>query len=118
MATDFGALVEKYDALATQLAPEAMDLALQATQVSGAGYIITGLVLLSMWTALMVVAWKIKPESDIDDKYVTKMLLMIIASVGLLVPGFLMTIDLWNWVAIWRPDLALTNDIINSLGSK
>ena len=114
---DFTYLVDKYDALATQLAPEALDLALQSVQIAGIVQIITGIVLLSIWGVIMSVCLKLEPESDLDNLYVVKWLSIALSSFILLLPGFLMTIDIWGWIAIWRPDLALTNQIISGLGS-
>ena len=112
-------LVEKYDMLATQLAPEVLEKVIQTTQIGGLGSIITGFVFFGIWATIMYVAYKLNPKFDeMNDWFIPQVLVMIIGSLVFLMPAMFMVLDMWNWIAIWRPDLTITHQVINSLSSK
>lgn len=114
---DMEQLITKYDSLATQVAPDVLEKLLQATSLGGLGYIITGLILLAFWSVLMYIAYRSNPTfDDMNDNMVLQVLVIILSTLVLFLPGMLMAADMWNWIAIWRPDLALTHQIINSIG--
>ena len=109
-------LVEKYDSLATQLAPEVLEKVVQTTQIGGLGNIITGFVFFGIWAILMYIAYKLNPEfDDMNGWIVPQVVAMVIGSLVFFMPACFMILDMWNWVAIWRPDLAITHQVINSL---
>lgn len=115
---DMEQLITKYDALATQVAPDVMKKMLQATSLGGLGYILTGLLLIAFWSLIMYGAYRINPKFDnMDDNYVAQVFMLVLGTLFLFFPGMLMFADIWNWVAIWHPDLALTHQIISNLGS-
>ena len=115
---DMEQLVGKYDALATQIAPEALDMAVQTTQMGGLVLVVTGLFLLILYFSIIYFAYKLNPTFNTNsDKTGWQIAIITFCSFFFLIPGFVMVVDMWNWIAIWHPDLALTHQIINGLTS-
>ena len=109
-------LVEKYDALAAQVAPEVLEMVVRTTQIDGLGSIITGFVFFALWGGLMYGLYKLNPKfDDMNDWVIPQIIGMIMGSIIFLMPACFMVLNMWNWIAIWHPDLAITHQIINSL---
>lgn len=116
-------ILGKLEVLAKQFAPEVMDAAVGVVQVSGISRIAVGFILLSLaFATYKISTWlyeffKKKKEddgylSDWEIGYTTVAVVGSMAFCVLVVIGALQIFDIWSWVAIFNPKLALAKQIM------
>lgn len=107
---------------ATKLAPQALDAILLVTKINGASNIIKGLIILVCsflvikYFNLKIKNWKPKNEwDDMNDVYnIAKSCIVVVAMVVL--TG--VVLNVWNWVAIVKPELVIAKQIIDKVKEK
>ena len=116
-------ILDKLDALATQYTPEVVDGAIAAVQVTGVGNIIWGLAgavcaYLCWWLSRNFTQYARKKKQE--DGYMSDWELGIAIGfgAGIFFTGLMAMLsvvylfDIWNWVAIFNPKLALAHRIL------
>ena len=109
-------LMEKLDKLATEYAPDVIDSAIEVVRVSGFGSLIYGLLAVGFIFSLWLAYKKIK-SYEIDSAYEEPIwggffLVSIVGGVISVVVIIETLFDIWTWVAIFNPKLALAHQIL------
>ena len=101
-------IISKLDALATQYSPEVIDTALSAVRMSGLVPIITGIALCGGAIAIVLLG-KVyfKGEENLGYIVVSWLIAVLIA-----IAGLCHLLDIWDWVAMWNPKLAMAYKIL------
>lgn len=119
-------LLEKLEKLSEQYAPETMDAALGAVQVSAAGGLIYGLLglaicLLAYKPMRKLINWGKKCRDietdwskrfDIDMGLFISLVIYFVVALCLAVGSIFSLFDIWNWVGILNPKLALAHQVM------
>lgn len=113
-------ILDKLDALATQYAPEVVDSAIGIMQVSGASKIILGLlglcfvcaIAFSVCKGVKYCAKKQEENREWEAGAPIIITLGVIFSVGILIASLTALLNVWNWVAMFDPKLALAQRIM------
>ena len=113
--------IEKLENLTTQYAPEIIDNVLTMVQLDGVTAIILGLLgifsfILSIIISIMIYKKK-KEENNWGNFFAQEIVILIIIGFNcifsiLCIFGFVTILNVWNWVAIWNPKLALVHTIL------
>ena len=116
-------LLDKLENLATQYTPEVVDAATQAVQITAIGNIISGFVS----AIIMVLVFKLSKKtisycikkkeeggrySDWEVGIVISSVVGVVLCVFLAGAAFVSLTDVWNWVALINPELALAHKVL------
>ena len=118
-------ILDRLDSLTSSYAPEVMESAVQATMISGVNDIFNGLIGLlcayGVWFStkklVMFFVDRKKKDGYFSDwewevgytlAYVVGLSVCVIVAIGTIWSLF----DIWNWVAIFHPELALAHKIL------
>lgn len=96
---------------------DAIDAGLTAIRVSGAGYLLIGLMFLIFAGLLALSAYKSRNIESKDNELGVSGQLAL-CSLPLFLMSLLMLFYIWNWVAVFAPKVWLANHIIESMGAK
>jgi len=115
-------LLDKFEKLSEQYAPEVVEKTLNAIQVTGAGNLLAGFLCLVICGTIFLITKRFyiyacsQYEKDRFSSWNLASSISVAFGAALflifLIPAFLELGDLWNWVAIFRPDLALAHKIL------
>lgn len=116
----------KLGELVQQHGPQAVETAAHVVQVDAMGTIVRGVGLMALGAASAagaVVCFKRASDGDpcsFADALLAPMLSFVFGIVAplVLVMGLLNVIDVWSWVAIFDPKLALAHEIMQRLGAQ
>lgn len=113
-------LIEKFELFAKQYTPEAIEMVKTVTQVSGISEIIDGSifsltgVVLAFATDKLVRYFYNLEKKDNNDYFYTISSFVIgcpLTSIAILT-GVSHLLDIWNWVAIFKPELAIAHKLL------
>lgn len=105
-------LLTKFEDLAAQYTPDVIDAALTVVRINGASEIITSLFLiLSAWLCYKFINPLIKKIDDEVGAGIAHLFLWIFIFCFALI-GFLTIAEIWNWVSIFNPKLALAHKLL------
>ena len=109
-------IIEKME----KVAPKVVDYAIWDTQINGIGSIAIGIVGAAVgWKSVRCVQRMLdglnSDEYEVEEGAEIK---AVVASLGAIAGLFLalgMLLDIWNWVAVFRPDLALAHRLMEKV---
>ena len=91
-------------------APDAIDMVLWVKRIEGMQFILIGLVFLILATCAFYMAKKFWKDDSEESA-----LAMSGISFGLCTISFVFIFNLWNWVSIFKPELTIAREIMNSV---
>jgi len=110
-------LAAKLAEVAAQVGPQVQDLALTSVRVSGAASLMEGLAFALVLLALFRYGWTRalrahaeQDYADIDGSMAVAACVVATVGLGICVIGLLG--DLWNWVAVFRPELYVAHKLL------
>lgn len=115
-------MLDKIEAIAENYAPEVSELALQAVRVSAIGELLYGLISIISVPVIFVVGTRaaafFKEKKKEDGMYSSwevgigmSFICTIIGCSVFAISGIQVLFNVWNWVAIFSPELALAHQI-------
>ena len=116
-------LLDKFEALATQYTPEVIDAAEAAVRVTAISNLVYGVIAIATACGTCFLATKatsffIKrreedgPWSDWEIGIVLSAIIGVVSGTVFTLSGVTGLFSLWNWVAIFNPQLALAHKIL------
>jgi len=112
-------IMDKLDKLATQYAPDVMESALAAVQVSAVGNLVMSVAAILFVVVVGYVCLKYWRHSHTDESSYESETICEAITVVYIVLGFIVLAvciiqisDVWNYVAIFNPKLALAHKIL------
>jgi len=100
-------LLDKLEKITITLAPQALDIAEGCMRVSGLQEVITGLIVLAISSLISY-----KTSKKDYDGYDPAPTFIYFICTGAAVVGFCCVLDIWNWIAIFNPKLAIANKLL------
>ena len=107
-------LIEKFEALATDIAPDAIELGLMAARVAAVQDIVFSLAISLLAVSLLWFpkkTWKLMADETIDDRVFGTGL----ASIPAIITGAIGTfglLNIWAWVGIFYPELWIAKQVL------
>lgn len=116
-------IFEKLEELVKQFQPEALDKAVNILQINAVNNIVISLLIISLTALLLIVLWKKQGEitEHLDIEKCNTMVaglctaaivLGIMFSIILSIVSLCSLLDIWNWIGIFNPKLALAKKIL------
>lgn len=100
-------LLDKLEKITVTLAPQALDVAEGCMRVAGLRNVITGLIILA---TTFLISYKTSKKGY--DKDHPAPAFIYIGCIFLAVAGSICVFDIWNWIAIFNPKLAIANKLL------
>ena len=105
-------LIEKFEALAVDVAPDAIELGLATARVSAAAGLIQGIVALGIgilggFIMYRMAKWELKRDGDC-------IISCLVSAIPVLVTvfGFVQIVNVWSWVGIFYPELWIAKQVL------
>ena len=109
--------LDKLTALSEKYAPKIYETALTVVQVQAVGELVLSATCLIFMYWLVKKALKLKAQDFFDeyDEDLTDMAIIIVGSAIVVtsVCSLCCLFDVWNWIAVFNPELALANKVLN-----
>ena len=116
-------ILDKLDALTTQYAPDVIDRAVTAVSITGIHNLVNSLVgfaaLYGAWFATKkITAYFVKRKkeggymSDWDIGYTLSYVIGVLVCVSIAMVNVWTIFDVWNWTAIFNPELAMAHRVL------
>ena len=110
-------LLDKLTALSEKYAPKVYETALTVVQVQAVGELVLSATCLIFMYWLVKKALKLKAQNFFDeyDEALTVVTVIFVGSAIIVtsVLSLCCLFDVWNWIAVFNPELALANKVLN-----
>lgn len=100
-------LLDKLEKITVTLAPQALDVAEECMRIAGLRKVITGLIILAI---TFLISYKTS-KRDYDEGDPAPAFIYI-GCICVAVVGSFCVFDIWNWIAISNPKLAIANKLL------
>ena len=102
-------LIEVFDTVTKSVAPAALELTEGAMVISGIQCVVVGFIILAI---AILFQKEVHKEKEKEQVYAHLVGTLAIISVTFYVSSFFWLFNIWNWVAIFQPKLAIVNKIL------
>lgn len=117
-------LADQITTKVTEVAPKAWEVMKSLKQIDSLGMVVLHSIILVLAFIGAIVFFRIsrhafkKAEDAVDDEdYILGGLLMgasMIIAIGIVISSIVTLADIWIWMGIFRPDLAIAHDVYNA----
>jgi hypothetical protein len=106
--------LEKLDKLATELAPQGYDMALQVVQINAVQSLVVGFIGLVIAIFCARVVWWALTSEDIGYSSAPAFaaLLGVIGCLGGMLAFTINVLSVWNWIGLFHPELYLAKQLM------